>query len=873
MIRLRIQRTLRRGLCSPFLPVISFLTIILGVSLCFLLVPDGKTSAWQPGCKMGADASLGMTATDSLDFNFTSRDLTTWKMKKANLRVGYNTNNCYGFTARMSTDDRKTSLDHEDPTKDQEIGSIATESLETSFAGKAWGYRLEDGSPGVPTYKPIPSVFSPDDVYSQADPGNSAFELVFAVKVAPGVLPGTYGRGLVVSLTTNSALNLATFLPGPEFANVAKSVVNGAAVKRFERSEVAPAIYGQANPTPSEIAKYPKVSTDASGTPIYLWREGDRLLWWADTDLVYANENCEGMFKGLTGYSHDDNAGLFVDMKWISTSRAKNMKAMFAHVGDANSGYSRVNGLNLPGFDTRWVNNMESMFEGVNASAGVDLSNFDTRQVTNMKNMFKSSHIQGLNIGSLNTNRVTDMSGMFALADVGNLNLGSFQTINVTDMSNMFNGATVQSLDLSTLYTGNVTNMAGMFGGINMLGGPDLNLQLGSFSTLMVTDMSGMFASPKIVGLDISAFDTWKVTNMKDMFLGAAVTTLNLSNFDTSEVKNMSGMFAGTENLRNLNITSFDTTMVEDMSSMFSGTGALNLNIANFDTIAVTNMKRMFADLKNVTSLDLSSFYTRSVQSMREMFKDSEKLTNVNLTSFDTTRTTDMRSMFANCKAMTSYDLGSFNTGEVIDMSEMFSGNLSLNALDLANFNTSRVGEMSSMFANTPNLTSLNISSFDTGTVTHMDDMFKNTGLTALDLSHFNTENVMYMDGMFAQSANLASINLANFDTNRVITMASMFEKTTSLVNLDLSSFDTWRVSIMSLMFADSGVRKVEVGADQFDTESVYSGAHGGGADDMFKNAVNLVGGNGTVYDPNHISQQYAHVDVAGNPGYFTLKP
>ena len=103
--------------------------------------------------------------------------------------------------------------------------------------------------------------------------------------------------------------------------------------------------------------------------------------------------------------------------------------------------------------------------------------------------------------------------------------------------------------------------------------------------------------------------------------------------------------------------------------------------------------------------------------------------------------------------------------------------------------------------------------------------------------------------------------------------MASMFEKTTSLVNLDLSSFDTWRVSIMSLMFADSGVRKVEVGADQFDTESVYSGAHGGGADDMFKNAVNLVGGNGTVYDPNHISQQYAHVDVAGNPGYFTLKP
>jgi hypothetical protein len=43
---------------------------------------------------------------------------------------------------------------------------------------------------------------------------------------------------------------------------------------------------------------------------------------------------------------------------------------------------------------------------------------------------------------------------------------------------------------------------------------------------------------------------------------------------------------------------------------------------------------------------------------------------------------------------------------------------------------------------------------------------------------------------------------------------------------------------------------------------------------DMFKGCTSLVGGQGTTYDPNHVSVEYAHLDGGpNNPGYFSQKP
>ena len=811
------SKIFKQKLSSPFLPIISFLVILLVGVLAFQFMPIRTTLAWQPGCKIGSNASLAMATSSAVNFNFSVEDLSTSSLKNTNLKVGLSTDNCYGATVTMSSIDEGTSLDYEDVASSQKIDSISTNVQESSFAANHWGYRIEDGS-GVHNYKPIPKLSAPEIVYSKTTPENTELNFNFAVKASPSLTPGSYKKNILLTFATSHALTTATFLPGTEFANIAKTLVGSGTASRFERSDTPPAIYGQLNPTPSDLAKYPKVSTIDSGTPIYLWLDGDKLLWWADTDLVYTNEDCETMFREVAGYTYDENKGLFVDLRGIDTSHTKNMKSMFASTDEKARGYSMIIGLDLSEFNTSNSENMESMFDGMRATSGIDLSKFDTRKVTTMKAMFKRSNINGLNIDAFDTSNVTDMSEMFDASRATSLNFSRFNTSKVTNMSKMFRWASTQTLDLS------------------------------SFNTSNVTDMS-------------------------EMFNGSGVSNLNLSNFDTSNVTNMSGMFSYARNLVSINLSSFNTSKVEDMRSMFSAIGVSNIDLSNFNTSSVKQMNYMFSSLPNLTSLDLSNFDTSNVISMMSMFSNSEKLNYLNLSSFNTSNVTNMYGLFNGCKSMTNYDLSNFNTSKVWSMATMFKDNSSLSSLNLSNFNTSKVNRMDSMFSGTKNLTNLNISSFDTSEVSSMPEMFQATGLSTLDLSHFNTSKVLNMMSMFNSSSNLTNLNLSSFNTSRVTDMNSMFKGTTSLINLDLSSFDTKNVKRAVSMFDSSGVHRIEVAANQFDMRSIDM-RYEDNSRAMFKNAINLVGGNGTTIYSSRYSYDgdYAHVDAPGNPGYFTLK-
>lgn len=801
---------------SLFTDYFFFGDFIRGV-LVFQLIPIRTTLAWRPGCKIGSNASLAMAASSAVNFNFSVEDLSTSSLKNTNLKVGLSTDNCYGATVTMSSIDEGTSMDYEGYASSQKIDSISANVQESSFAANHWGYRIEDGS-GVHNYKPIPKFSAPEIVYSKTTPENTELNFNFAVKASPSLTPGSYKKNILLTFATSHALTTAIFLPGTEFANIAKTLVGSGTASRFERSDTPPAIYGQLNPTPSDLAKYPKVSTIDSGTPIYLWLDGDKLLWWADTDLVYTNENCETMFREVAGYTYDENKGLFVDLRGIDTSHTKNMKSMFASTEEKARGYSKIIGLDLSEFNTSNSENMESMFEGILATSGIDLSKFDTRKVATMKAMFKRSDIKGLNIDA-------------------------FDTSNVTDMSEMFDASRATSLNFSR------------------------------FNTSKVTNMSKMFSSQNIIGLDIHTFNTSNVTNMSDMFSNIGVSNLDILNFDTSNVTDMSGMFNYARNLVSINLSSFNTSKVEDMRSMFSAIGVSNIDLSNFNTSSVKQMNYMFSSLPNLTSLDLSNFDTSNVISMMDMFSNSEKLNYLNLSSFNTSKVTNMSGLFNGCKSMTNYDLSNFNTSKVWSMATMFKDNSSLSSLNLSNFNTSKVNRMDSMFSGTKNLTNLNISSFDTSEVSSMPEMFQATGLSTLDLSHFNTSKVLNMMSMFNSSSNLTNLNLSSFNTSRVTDMNSMFKGTTSLINLDLSSFDTKNVKRAVSMFDSSGVHRIEVAANQFDMRSIDM-RYEDNSRAMFKNAINLVGGNGTTIYSSRYSYDgdYAHVDAPGNPGYFTLK-
>ena len=94
-----------------------------------------------------------------------------------------------------------------------------------------------------------------------------------------------------------------------------------------------------------------------------------------------------------------------------------------------------------------------------------------------------------------------------------------------------------------------------------------------------------------------------------------------------------------------------------------------------------------------------------------------------------------------------------------------------------------------------------------------------------------------------------------------------MFLRCENLTSVDLSGFNTDKVIEYDGLFAQcSNLKTIYVG-DGWNTSNVTE------AEYMFSGCYNLVGGQGTKYDPSHTDASYAHIDGGeSNPGYFTKK-
>ena len=144
-----------------------------------------------------------------------------------------------------------------------------------------------------------------------------------------------------------------------------------------------------------------------------------------------------------------------------------------------------------------------------------------------------------------------------------------------------------------------------------------------------------------------------------------SLTNLDVTSFSTGNVENMSGMFASCSSLENLDMTHFDTGNVKDMASMFNGCSALtSLDLSHFNTAKVTSMLQMFSDCSNLAFLDLGSLQTGAVVSLNEMFKNCSNLKVIYCDNdWNTSNVNDYvnKSIFANCTSLvggngTAYD-------------------------------------------------------------------------------------------------------------------------------------------------------------------------------------------------------------------------
>ena len=198
---------------------------------------------------------------------------------------------------------------------------------------------------------------------------------------------------------------------------------------------------------------------------------------------------------------------------------------------------------------------------------------------------------------------------------------------------------------------------------------------------------------------------------------------------------------------------------------------------------------------------------------------------------------------------------------------EDYTKNLSeINGLEI--LNTSRVKNMQGMFEFNANLKNIDVTSFNTSNVTKMNDMFRYCNLLEnLDVSNFDTKNVTDMSRMFQELRSVTEIKLGEkFNTSKVEKMRAMFQTCMSIKQLDVSTFDTSNVKDMWGMFGHCNELITIYVSNKFDTKSVTN------SNAMFDVSRNLIGGSGTKFNKEHIDKEYARIDSANTPGYFTLR-
>ena len=635
-----------------------------------------------------------------------------------------------------------------------------------------------------------------------------------------------------------------------------------------------------------------------------------------------------------TGAEQESSWGMF-ESPWSSYS-AYITKVVFAEEGGqkviapANSrsllaSLYKVESIDLSGLDTSNVTDMNALFSGCVALATLDLSGFDTRKVTDMGSMFSGcASLVSLDLTSFDTANVTSMSYMFGTFTNGPLWV-------IDELPTYVSCDSLTYLDISSFDTTNVTDMGNMFTGLTAL----QTFKVGAkFVPPTGTTLSGTAWSVPD-GAWIAASDGATYFGENLAFRGVADTYTRDNSVYTVGTWGTCPWEIGNDGTLTVhpgtgeNTATSESPLLPDAVVGKSPWGAYSDHITSIVFVQENGQKAiapkicasLFANLQNVVSIDLSGLDTSGVTNMSFMFSAGSQFTSslerVNLTGIDTSNVTNMRGMFQGCTKLASLDVSGFNTSKVTDMSRMFGGYFagggeggideeaggceSLVSLDVSNFDTSHVTNMANMFYGCASLTSLDLSNFNTSNVTDMSVMFKNcASLTSLDLSNFDTSRVTsfcayqssgmsdYYEGLFEGCKSLVSLDVSSFVTSGVDVMDRMFSGCASLRELDLAGWDTSNVRTMVYMFQGCSSLKTIYVSELWSLESIvesYSLFKDAGTRNMFGTesywnvdaqvsgyCASLVGGNGTVFDAEHTDGEYACIDSAEAPGYFTYK-
>lgn len=426
----------------------------------------------------------------------------------------------------------------------------------------------------------------------------------------------------------------------------------------------------------------------------------------------------------------------------------------------------------------------------------------------------------------------------------------------------------------------------------------------------------GLTSLRNISGMQYLVTDN--VTNMSNMFKYCGIKSLDVSTFNTSKVTDMSGMFSGCNNLEVI-YTGYmwKTSAVKQSDQMFAGCRKLygakgtgfspkhtDIQYAHIDDgernpgYFTQKWQRQFIPAEQISDKDepyvtISGDVATFHYGKKKIGRHYYTLTDyphpyikkaVFDESFKFYTPTSCSKWFSGCRSLTEIvDMDKYlDTEKVTEMSQMFSNCAQLQEINLSGFNTSNVVKMDRMFEGCRSLKTIDLSKLDTKKVVSLDKMFAGcSSLTTIDLGSFDTQNVNNMRGLFADCTSLQKLDLTHFNTANVNNMYGMFRSCYNLTTLDLSSFNTAKVANMGDMFCYcSGLKTIYVGKD-WTTRTIpnkevverLSDVGGNGTTHIFTGCTSLCGEKGTLYCYANNGKDFAKIDGGKNaPGYLTTK-
>ena len=540
-----------------FVVTASFVASFLGLNFntneaSALFVPTLSASVDQANLQVNGNSVINSTdKTTEIPFNFT-----------------VNTNNRTGYTATLSAETDNTALTNTGSAVGAKIDSISANLTLNNLPNNTWGFKFG----GTSNYSPIPTLSTPAQIVQTVGKtnGNESNQLSIGMKLADNLESGNYTNKLILSFVSNPYQLRAVMTNGPDFntrvgnldpnptyfSGSGWSMPTKEHIKSFKRSTVAPA---------NSVTTINIEDPDLSDYEIKAWYNSadQAVYYYTEPNMVFLNENSEAMFRWFTKMET-------IDLTGFDTSDVTSMNTMFYMMNSLKN-------INVSNFNTSKVTDMNSMFDQTGVIEELNLSNFDTSNVTDMKWMFFGlNKLKKLNLTNFDTSKVTNMYGMFdAMTDVSEIKFGTnFNTRSVTNMGRMFSRtSSIQQLDLSHFNTASVTAMNDMFSLMTSL----TQINFGAnFNTSNVTDMTGMFyQSTSLVNLDLSHFNTRKVKTMNSMFSQmSGLTILDISNFETPSLEDAGSMFAidpgFSDNLEKIYVNQdFDTSKLTSSTNAF----------------------------------------------------------------------------------------------------------------------------------------------------------------------------------------------------------------------------------------------------------------------------------------------------------------